>query len=296
MRFASTPVEPFWFGGRAFYVKRDDLAHHLLSGNKYRKLHTLIHTSPERIDRVVSYGGVQSNAMLSIAALCHLKGWAFDYTAKRVPDHLKRSPQGNYQQALALGMRLHEVPPLDYASAVTAVLEAKGADGRTVVVPQGGADVSAREGIAMLAGEIRAWCNDSNIEALTVATPAGTGTTAAFLAAALPECNVVTVPALGDAVYLEKQIEKLLPLPGNLTILSTAEHYRFAAPHPVLFRTYAKLKEAGIEFDLLYAPVMWRALLENPAAIKGELLYVHSGGISGNATMLQRYERIMGKA
>jgi len=43
----------------------------------------------------------------------------------------------------------------------------------------------------------------------------------------------------------------------------------------------------GGEFDLLYAPSMWLALLEET---KEKILYIHSGGVSGNESMLQRYK------
>ncbi|HHH72313.1 MAG TPA: hypothetical protein ENL04_00610 [Sulfuricurvum sp.] len=77
-----SPVEPFRFAGRIFRVKRDDLIHPDFSGNKYRKLYRFIHTNPDAIHTIVSYGGIQSNAMLSIAALCRLKGWRFEYICK----------------------------------------------------------------------------------------------------------------------------------------------------------------------------------------------------------------------
>jgi len=288
------PFEPFRLEGRDCFVKRDDLIHPLLSGNKYRKLFTIVHTPSSAIDTLISYGGIQSNAMLSIAALCRMKGWSFEYTAKSVPEHLRQEPEGNYQKAMALGMRLHEVHPLQYEAAVAAIRARHAAqqpgDG-TVVIPQGGADTAAREGIDVLAAEIRKWKREKGIAGLTVATPSGTGTTAAYLAHALPECTVVTAPAVGDAAYLNEQIKRLMPLPENLEILSTKTPYRFGRPHEDLLRIYLRLREAGIEFDLLYAPVMWTALLENQDRIGGELLYVHSGGVGGNATMLARYAR-----
>ena len=150
MYFPPTPVEPFRFDGRAFYVKRDDLSHPLLSGNKYRKLHALLRTPSEKIDGIVSYGGIQSNAMLAIAALCRMKGWRFDYIAKRVPSHLKASPKGNYRTALELGMHLGEIHPLEYETAVASLLETRGRRSGSVVVPQGGADAAARDGVRML--------------------------------------------------------------------------------------------------------------------------------------------------
>lgn len=226
--------------------------------------------------------------MLSIAALCHLKGWRFEYISKSVPKHLKENPTGNYKRSLELGMQLNEVEPVHYRTVVGALNPEHGA--RTKIVPQGGADPAAKEGVEVLAKEIRAWQRAQAIETLNIVTPSGTGTTAAFLAASLPECRVVTVAAVGDTAYLERQIETLMPLPPNLTVLSTP--FRFATPHPELLEMHETLKAAGIEFDLIYAPVMWKALMEKIDAMKGEVLYVHSGGVSGNETMLARYARV----
>jgi 1-aminocyclopropane-1-carboxylate deaminase len=284
------PIEPFRVEGRELYLKRDDLTHPLLSGNKYRKLYSLLQTPREAIDAVFSFGGIQSNAMLSIAALCRLKGWRFEYTAKSVPKHLKEDPKGNYRHALALGMKLTEVHPTAYDEAVHALKKRFGTrQEKKVLIPQGGADPAARDGIDVLAGEIREWQKSTDIGRLTVATPSGTGTTAAYLARALPECNVITVAAVGDTAYLQRQIEMLMPLPKNLTIL--AAKYRFGSLHDDLLKMYETLKTAGVEFDLIYAPVTWIALLENFEKIEGALLYVHSGGVSGNETMLARYAR-----
>ena len=96
--------------------------------------------------------------------------------------------------------------------------------------------------------------------------------------------------AVGESTYLERQIGRLMPLPENLHILPTK--YRFGALHGDLLQIHEKLKKSGVTFDLLYAPAMWIALLENPEVIEGTLLYVHSGGVSGNATMLARYARL----
>jgi len=292
LHLSPAPFEPFRFEGRTFHLKRDDLIHPLLSGNKYRKLFSLIKTPPHAVDTVCSFGGIQSNAMLSIAALCRMKGWRFAYTAKTVPASLRAAPAGNYRNALALGMQLHEVHPTVYEEAIGALkTSCEAPEGeRTVLIPQGGADPLAEAGVGALAEEIETWRQRTGIGRLTIATPSGTGTTAAYLARALPACRVVTVAAVGDPDYLKAQIGRLMPLPDNLRILPT--RYRFAAPHGDLLQMYHRLYAAGVTFDLLYAPVMWIALLENLSVIEGELLYVHSGGVGGNETMLARYERM----
>ncbi|WP_345971884.1 pyridoxal-phosphate dependent enzyme [Sulfurimonas diazotrophicus] len=289
MHLSPAPFEPFRFEGRELTLKRDDLIHPLFSGNKYRKLYALLQTPSEAIDTLVSYGGIQSNAMLSVAALCRLKGWRFEYTAKTAPRHLKADPQGNYKHALALGMAVHEVHPTEYDAAVAALKQRCAKQERSRLIAQGGADPAAEEGVRALAEEIRAWKEKRGIERLNVVTPSGTGTTAAYLARALPECRVVTVAAVGDPAYLQRQIEALMPLPPNLMILSTP--YRFGSLDAALLQTYEKLKAAGVAFDLIYAPVMWLALMEAWDDLEGEVLYVHSGGVSGNETMLARYAR-----
>ena len=280
-------VETFDFRGRRYFVKRDDTIDPLLSGNKYRKLYALLQTPSSRYDRLISYGGTQSNAMLSIAALCHKKGWRFDYLCKLLPWHVRIDPDGNLEKALALGINLIEVEPADYTDAVTR-LKASGEEG-TLVVPQGGADPLAREGLELLADELRNWMRSEGVETLNVVTPSGTGTTAFYLAEALPEATIVTTAVVGDADYLLSQLRALGRIPGNLQILKSGRKHHFAKPYPELLALYRELLDAGLEVDLVYGAKMWYELLHTGLPASETLLYLHSGGLMGNETMLERY-------
>jgi len=80
----------------------------------------------------------------------------------------------------------------------------------------------------------------------------------------------------------------LAKIPNNLIILEAKKKYHFAKLYPEFLEMYDKTKEAGIEFDLLYAPAMWMALLEQT---QESILYIHSGGVCGNESMLQRYSQ-----
>jgi len=283
-------IEPFLFRGHHFFVKRDDLIDPLLSGNKYRKLYKLIQTPRAQYKKLISYGGTQSNAMLSIAALCHQKGWSFHYTSKPVPARLKEHPTGNLKMALELGMQLHEVAHDDY-EAVIESLKSEAKDS-TLFVPQGGADAIAQAGIEQLAREISEWQQIQGIEQLHVVTPSGTGTTAFYLAESLlADTTVLTTPSVGDKAYLISQMELLGSLPENLRILVNDKKHHFAKPYPEFLTVWQELKDAGIEFDLIYASLMWDTLLQHIECIEGTVLYVHSGGLIGNATMLERYRR-----
>lgn len=284
---SASSVDHLTFHGRDFYVKRDELIDPLLSGNKYRKLYSLIQRPAEQHDIIISFGGTQSNAMLSLAALCRQKGWVFHYTSKPVPLHLKDNLTGNLKMALELGMQLHEVALEDYGQETLRLKSQR--DDSTLFVPQGGADPLAQGGIEVLAEEIKQWQQEHDIETLNVVTPSGTGTTAYYLASALPDVTVLTTAVVGDKPYLESQMEMLGGLPLSLRILENRKKYHFAKPYPEFLAIYQELQEAGIEFDLIYAPKMWHTLLQQIDSVEGDILYVHSGGLFGNESMLDRY-------
>ncbi len=276
-------VTPFHFQGFDVFIKRDELIDPLLSGNKYRKLYTLLQTPPETYETIISYGGTQSNAMLSIAALCKQKGWQFHYYCKPLASKLKRHPTGNLQVALDLDMILLETT--DYENTIRKLQS----QDKTLVIPQGGADPLAEQGIKVLAGEIKQWQQKQNISKLNIVTPSGTGTTAYYLAKHLPNCKVLTTASVGNNIYLAQQMQQFGSMPHNLKWLEPSRKYHFAKPYPEFLETYQALKQSGVEFDLIYAPLMWQTLLASMQSIQGAVLYVHSGGLMGNATMLERY-------
>ncbi len=276
-------VTPFHFQGFDFFIKRDELINPFLSGNKYRKLYALLKTPPETYNTVISYGGTQSNAMLSIAALCKEKGWQFEYYCKPLASQLKQYPTGNLKAALDLDMQLLE--SLDYETLIPTLQS----HNQTLVIPQGGANPMAERGIQVLADEIKQWQQEQNINKLNIVTPSGTGTTAYYLAKHLPDCQVLTTASVGDNIYLMQQIQQLGNIPHNLKLLEPSRKYHFAKPYPEFLKTYQTLKQSGVEFDLIYAPLMWQTLLASMQNIQGTVLYVHSGGLMGNTTMLNRY-------
>ena len=277
-----TPLSAHEFMGRKFLLKRDDLYDPFLSGNKFRKLHALIQTPKNALRKIISYGGTQSNAMVAIAKLCYDKEWEFVYYTKQLSHTQRENPQGNFAYALDFGMQCVELEPSLYKDFISSL--DIGLDTMTHLVHQGGADKGAQVGMEILAEEIRMQTSD----VLPVALPSGTGTSAFFLAHALPEYTIYTVPAVGDAVYLRTQMKSLGDLPENLVVLQPKKKYPFAKPQKEFFCMWEDLKmQTGVEFDLLYAPILWQTLLEQT---KGTFLYVHSGGVLGNESMLARYK------
>jgi len=277
-----SPISKFILDGREFLVKRDDLIDPFLAGNKYRKLYTLLYIDSKKYNRVISYGGSQSNAMLAIAAMCREKNWEFIYHTKTLSHTQKEQNIGNYFNATKLGMKHIEIENELYKDFISSLRF--NLDDKTVIIDQGGADKIAIDGLMVLAKEIR----EANLEFKAVATPSGTGTTALYLALSLPEYKVYTTPSVGNREYLIEQMRALHTIPDNLIVLEPSKKYHFAKLYIEFIDIYKKLLESKIEFDLLYAPLLWKTLLEQTDE---KILYIHSGGVSGNESMLQRYKK-----
>ncbi len=278
----NSPISKINLDGRDFYVKRDDLIDPYLAGNKYRKLYTLLQTPQNKLKTIISYGGTQSNAMLAIAAMCQKKEWKFIYYTKPISKAMQNEDCGNFFHAKRLGM-LHVEIEHEYYRDFIASLRLN-LDKETFIIDQGGAVEEARLGLEVLADEIR----NGGLHVKSLATPSGTGTTALFLALSMPEYRVYTTPCVGDADYLREQMSSLSKIPDNLMILEPKKKYHFAKPYREFLDIWQKLVSTKIGFDLIYAPSMWMTLLEHT---KEDILYVHSGGISGNESMLKRYKQ-----
>ncbi len=278
----NSPISKIIVDGRDFYVKRDDLIDPYLAGNKYRKLYTLLKTPSNELKTIISYGGTQSNAMLAISAMCQKKGWEFIYYTKTLSIAMQQEKSGNFYHATRLGMKHIEIENEYYRDFIASLR--LNLDKETFIIDQGGAVEEARLGLKVLADEIR----ESSLDVKSLATPSGTGTTALFLALCLPEYKVYTTPCVGDTEYLKCQMRALCELPSNLIILEPNRKYHFAKPYKEFLEIWQKLLAAKVEFDLIYAPSMWMTLLEHT---KEDVLYVHSGGVSGNESMLERYKQ-----
>ncbi|MEU9864858.1 pyridoxal-phosphate dependent enzyme [Streptomyces sp. NPDC047971] len=201
-----SPLEPvederFARRGLRLLLKRDDLIHPDLPGNKWRKLVLNLRAADGR--PVLTFGGAYSNHLRATAAAGRLLGFGTIGVVRG--DELAGRPLNpSLARCAADGMRLVFVDRSTYrAKADPAVLarvldlaaEACGAAGAApadapYVVPEGGSNTLAVEGCVELGRELRGAAD-------VVAVACGTGGTLAGLAAGLgPGQRALGVPVL----------------------------------------------------------------------------------------------------
>ncbi len=279
MKLHHSPINKITFQNYSFFIKRDDLLHKDFSGNKARKFHYFLHNEFPNINKVISYGSNQSNAMYSLSVLCKLKGWKFDYYVDHIPSYLKDNPNGNYKYALQNGMNIIEAKP------------PQNIDDKTLFLDEGGAIKEASFGIEILASEIKQWAVQNRFENINIFLPSGTGTTALYLQKYLP-FKVYTCACVADEDYLKLQFNNL-EKQNHPIILKTPKKFHFGKLYKQNYEIWQELKDqTNIEFDLLYDPIGWQTLLQSDLISQDTpILYIHQGGIIGNITMIQRYDR-----
>lgn len=195
--------ERFTRHGVRLLLKRDDLIHPDLPGNKWRKLAPNLRAARGR--PLLTFGGAYSNHLRATAAAGRLLG--FPTVGIVRGDELAARPLNpSLSQCAADGMRLVFVDRTTYREKdVPEVRERilRAVTGDFYVVPEGGSNALAAQGCAALGHEL----HDPGAEAIdVVAVACGTGGTLAGLAAGLgPGQRAIGFPVLkggflGDAI------------------------------------------------------------------------------------------------
>lgn len=188
--------------GVELWLKRDDLVHPRLPGNKWRKLQ---HNLSEMDGRtVLTFGGAWSNHLRAVAAAGRLFGFP-TVGVVRGEEHLPLNP--SLATAVADGMTLTYLDRTRYRDKESPELLAtlRRRFGDCLILPEGGSNTAALRGCAELAGEIT-----QQLAPDVVCCPVGTGGTLAGLAAGLPSATrVIGFAALKGRNFLSEAVLRL---------------------------------------------------------------------------------------
>ena len=264
--------------GVTLLMKRDDLLHPIISGNKWRKLsHTLVNM-PAHTRHILSFGGGHSNHLHALGYVCHTLGCSFTALVR-----------GHYPQLTSTlrdiinwGAHVRYLTKMEYRQREMPLflqaIQTEYPD--AYIIPEGGSQRHALAGVAALVDEVTEPYDE-------ILCPVASGGTLAGLIQGSRDVRVTGVAVLKGEGYLEAQVSKLLsPTHAGKTwrVLHQFHHGGYAKSSPVLvqfcrdiFHQYALPIEPVYSGKLLWAV---RELITAGAYPRGtRLLLLHTGGV-----------------
>ena len=278
---AFNQIVPYDFGSVILSIKRDDLNHTTVSGNKFRKLkYNIIEAKQQNHTKLVTFGGAFSNHIAAVAASGkenHFKTIGIirgEELAGKTPSN------PTLQFAIDCGMTLEFVSREKYRdkNTVSFIEYLKHNYGNFYLIPEGGTNALAVKGCEEILT-----VEDSCFDYICCAVGTG-GTIAGLINSSASHQKILGFPALKGG-YLKEEICKFATN-GNWDLISD---YHFGG--------YGKLDESLIEFinsfylktriplDPVYTGKMIFGvidLIRKDYFPKGsKILAIHTGGIQG---------------
>lgn len=280
-------LRPLTFFAREVWVKRDDLLHAEVSGNKFRKFKYPLLALQARAQgvRLNTMGGPWSNHLHALAHAGALAGWQ--------TRGLVRGTQGmntaTLEDCRRLGMAIQFVSrdayrvlrddPEEWRRRVLTL------DSSDVWLPEGGSAPEALRGVAELVDEL-----PFIPEVMIVAC--GTGATMAGLLAGLRgRGRVIGVAVIKNAEYLHREIALLLqqagyPAYSNYELITDAHHGGYGKA-PTELRQFCRdfTLQTNIPLEPIYTGKLFFALKKMTEALAfradERVVAVHTGGLQG---------------
>jgi 1-aminocyclopropane-1-carboxylate deaminase len=268
------------------WIKRDDLLHPIISGNKWRKLkYILQHALSLESDTLISMGGTYSNHLHALAYVGKVLGLK---TIGLIRGEQPATLTPTLQDAQHWDMELKFVSRSDYRllRQYKQWSDLPDLKPRQYWLPEGGAQPLALKGVAELVHEI-----DIAYDAICV--PCGTGTTlAGIVNAVTTDINVIGFAALKNAAFLTADVNALLPLHTDNWHINLDYHFGgFAKTNAQLLAFIADFElKNQIPLEPVYTGKMLYGLYD---LIKKQtfkqhqrIVAVHTGGLQGKRGMI----------
>lgn len=263
------------------WIKRDDLLHPIISGNKWRKLkYSLNHALNSGTDTIISMGGAYSNHLHALAYTGKLLGLKTIGFIRGEPGETLTPSLLDMQD---WGMELRFVSRSDYRL----LREYKHWDALPDLtagqywLPEGGAQTLALQGAAELAQEM-----DISYDTLCVAC--GTGATLAGLVNAVPDnVSLLGFAALKNAGFLTADVNALLARPRANWQINLDYHFGgFAKTNAELLAFMADFEaRTQIPLEPVYTAKMlygiYDLIEQQRFQHKQRIIALHTGGLQG---------------
>lgn len=273
--------------GLTVFIKRDDLIHPLISGNKWRKLkYTLQKASAENKAHLVTFGGAYSNHLLATAAAAAKFGF-------RSTGIVRGEAVENDTLFLCRlhGMQLIFTDRESYCDKPALFNKHFGGDNDAFFIDEGGASPEGTKGCAEMIDEFTQTYDH-------VFCACGTGTTAAGIINGLQKNRLNTqfhaVPVFKNGGFIRNEIDKYLTAPANYNLHADYHFGGYAKTDETLISFIKQfVADTGILIEPVYTGKMLYAIYD--LAAKGyfksgsSILAIHTGGLLGLLGMKNRF-------
>lgn len=269
------------------YVKREDLIHPILGGNKWRKLKYNINAlQQKKAKTILSFGGAYSNHIYALAGASQIFNFRSIGVIRGEP-HEPLNPTLDY--AKKAGMELHYVSRQEYRLKDTAefVETLRSRFGDFVLIPEGGSNELALPGCAEIITELDEQLDGSYN---TVCVPCGTAGTLSGLISSKTKKKLLGIAVLKGADFLDENVNQLLD--GKI---NPGENKTWEINLDYHFNGYAKksaellkfISDFNHQFDIKLEPVysgkMFYGLfdlIKNDYFTRGStIVSLHTGGM-----------------
>lgn len=272
-------------------VKRDDLIHPEISGNKWRKLkyniESVLHLKKKG---VLTFGGAFSNHLLATASACNLFGLESIGIVRG--EELNEQSNFNLKRCSELGMKLIFVSRNQYfeRNYKQAQEEWKEAYPEFLLIPEGGANFHGMVGCQEIVKEL-SFTPDH------IFVSFGTGTTATGILSALSSRTTLHVVSSLKGYDVKQEIKNLLytfflneeiveDLLENVIIHSDYHFGGYGKTTSELLEFRDKIKsEFNLPLDKVYTAksffAMWEWIKANETSFQSQqkIVFVHTGGL-----------------
>lgn len=256
------------------FVKRDDLSHPFVMGNKWRKLKgNLSHATQAGFTGIITFGGAYSNHIYATAAAAKYAGLKAVGIIRG--EELTRESSPTLTFAHQMGMELHFISREDYRKKNTEFEW----DTSFFKVPEGGTNEFAFSGVAEMVTEIEEIC----IPDFYVCA-AGTGGTSAGILRATDQ-QVIAVSVLKGG-FMRNEIQQWVPQ-SKWPQLHTWNNFHAGgyARVPLELQQFVHQhnQRGGFQIEPIYTGKMITAFLYQVEAgyfpVGSSIVLIHTGGL-----------------
>ena len=267
------------------HIKREDLIHPFVSGNKFRKLkYNLLQAKAENQTLLLTFGGAFSNHIAAVAFAGKENGFKTIgiIRGEELASKIEENPTLKFSQEC--GMQFKFVSRSDYQlkNEVDFLRNLENQFGQYYHIPEGGTNALAVKGCQEIINS-----DDSNFDFVCCAVGTG-GTISGICNSVFPNQKVLGFPALKGG-FLNEDIRKF----ASNTNWELIEDYHFGGYAKVNHELIAFINKFFIETKILLDPVYTGKMMfgivdliqKNYFPEGSKIVAIHTGGLQGIAGM-----------